>query len=166
MLAGGTARPDIGPCFYEPTILEDVDERLALFGDETFGPVVSVYRVDSVEEAIEKANASQYGLNFSVWSRDTARAHEIATRLEAGTVNINEGYAAAWGSVDAPMGGFKDSGVGRRHGAQGLLKYTEPQTVAIQHLVPLSAPPYLSQDTFVSVVVFALRLMRHLPGIK
>ena len=64
------------------------------------------------------------------------------------------------------MGGFRDSGVGRRHGAQGLLKYTEPQTVAIQRIVPLSAPPYLSQDQFVSVVVLALRVLRYLPGIK
>ncbi len=166
ILAGGRARPDIGPYFYEPTILEDVDESMAVFGDETFGPVVSIYRVDSVDEAVEKANASPYGLNFSVWSRDTARAHQVATRLEAGTVSVNDGYAAAWGSVDAPMGGFKDSGVGRRHGAHGLLKYTEAQTVAIQHLVPLSQPPYLSQDNFVSVVVLALRLMRYLPGIK
>jgi succinate-semialdehyde dehydrogenase/glutarate-semialdehyde dehydrogenase len=166
VLAGGRPRPDLGPYFYEPTILENVDERMSLFGDETFGPVVSVYRVDTVEEAIEKANASPYGLNFSVWSGNTGRAHQIATRLQAGSVNVNEGYAAAWASVDAPMGGFKDSGVGRRHGAHGLLKYTEPQTIAIQHMVQLSTPPYLSQDTFVSVVAFALRLMRYLPGIK
>ncbi len=166
VLAGGRARPDIGPYFYEPTILEGVDEAMTLFAEETFGPVVSIYRVDTVEEAIEKANASPYGLNFSVWSRNTSRAHEIATRLQAGTVNINEGYAAAWASVDAPMGGFKDSGVGRRHGAHGLLKYTEPQTIAVQHVMQLSTPPYLSQDTFVSLVGIALRVMRYLPGIK
>ncbi len=166
VLAGGRARPDIGPYFYEPTILENVDEGMTLFGEETFGPVVSVYRVETVEEAIEKANASRYGLNFSVWSRNTDRAREIAARLQAGTVNVNEGYAAAWGSTDAPMGGFKDSGVGRRHGVQGLLKYTEPQTIAVQHMVQLSTPPYLSQDRFVSLVGFALRVMRYLPGIK
>ncbi len=166
VLAGGHARPDLGPYFFEPTILENVDEGMRLFAEETFGPVVSIYRVESVDEAIELANASPYGLNFSVWSRDTGRAHEIATRLQAGTVNVNEGYAAAWASVDAPMGGVKESGVGRRHGDGGLLKYTEAQTVAIQHRVPLFAPSYLSQGSFVSVVVFALRLLRHLPGIK
>ena len=166
VITGGRPRPDIGPCFYEPTILENVDETMTLFADETFGPVVSIYRVENVEEAIERANASPYGLNFSVWSCDTARAHGIAARLQAGTVNVNEGYAAAWASVDAPMGGFKDSGVGRRHGAHGLLKYTEPQTIAIQHMVQLSAPSYLSQDSFVTLVRFALRVMRYLPGIK
>lgn len=166
VLAGGRARPDIGPYFYEPTILENVDERMSVFGDETFGPVVSVYRVDTAEEAIEKANASPYGLNFSVWSRSTERARDVAVRLQAGTVNVNEGYAAAWASIDAPMGGFKDSGIGRRHGEHGLLKYTETQTIAIQHMVPLSAPPYMTQDTFVSVVGFALRVLRYLPGIK
>ncbi len=167
VLAGGRPRPDLGPHFYEPTILENVDERMVVFADETFGPVVSLYRVDTVEEAIEKANASPYGLNFSVWSRDTSRAHEIATRLQAGTVNINEGYAATWASTDAPMGGFKDSGIGRRHGANGLLKFTEAQAVGIQHLTPLSSPPpFMSQDMFVTLVGFALRVMRHLPGIK
>ena len=166
VLAGGRARPDLGPSFYEPTILEGVDEGMAVYAEETFGPVVSIYRVDSVEEAIGKANASPYGLNFSVWTRDLDRGRAIATRLQAGTVNINEGYAAAWASVDAPMGGFKDSGVGRRHGEHGLLKYTEAQTVAVQHLVPMSVPPYLSQDRFASVVVMALRLLRHLPGMK
>ncbi len=167
VLAGGRARPDLGPYFYEPTILDNVDEGMTLFAEETFGPVVAIYRVNTVEEAIEKSNASAYGLNFSVWSGNNARAHEIATKLQAGTVNVNEGYASAWASVDAPMGGFKDSGVGRRHGANGLLKYTEAQTIALQHLVPLSAPPpYMSQDTFVSVVGFALRLMKYLPGIK
>jgi succinate-semialdehyde dehydrogenase/glutarate-semialdehyde dehydrogenase len=166
VLAGGRARPDLGPYFYEPTILTNVDEQMTLFAEETFGPVVSVYRVETIDEAVEKANDSRYGLNASIWSRNADRARQIATRLQAGTVNINEGFASAWASTDAPMGGFKDSGVGRRHGAQGLLKYTEPQTVAIQHVVPLSAPPYLSQDQFVSVVVLALRVLRHLPGIK
>ncbi len=105
VLAGGRARPDIGPHFYDPTILSGVHEGMAAFQDETFGPVVSLYPVDSEEEAIEKANDSAFGLNFSVWTSDPEWGRRVATRLQAGTVNVNEAYAAAWGSVDAPMGG-------------------------------------------------------------
>ena len=79
-------------------------------------------------EAIARANDSVYGLNASVWS--ARRGEAVAAQLRAGTVNVNESYAAAWGSHAAPMGGFGESGVGRRHGSQGLLKYTQAQTVA------------------------------------
>ena len=114
VLAGGRARPDLGPYFYEPTVLTSTSPGMTLYADETFGPVVSLYRVSDTEEAIRQANDSCYGLNFSVWTRDAARGREIASRLEAGTVNVNEAYAAAWASVDAPMGGWKDSGRGQQ----------------------------------------------------
>ncbi len=166
VLAGGRGRPDIGPYFYEPTILEGVTKAMAVCAEETFGPVVSLYRFASEEEAIAKANESPYGLSASIWTRNTRRGHRIATQIRAGTVNINEGYAAGWASVDAPMGGFKDSGVGRRHGEQGLLKYTEPQTIAIQRLVPISGPPYLSRATYARALTFAMKLLKRLPGIK
>jgi succinate-semialdehyde dehydrogenase/glutarate-semialdehyde dehydrogenase len=166
LLAGGHARPDIGPYFYEPTILENVTESMTLFAEETFGPVVAISRFFTDEEAVAKANASAYGLNFSVWGRNTRRAHRLATRLQAGTVNINEGYAAAWGSVDAPMGGVKDSGVGRRHGAHGLLKYTETQTVAIQRLVAISPPAIVKMATRAAGLVFALKLLKRVPWVK
>ena len=91
------ARPDVGPYFYEPTILTGVREGMAAFHDETFGPVVSLYPVDSEDEAIAKANDSAYGLNFSVWTSDPKRGRRVASRLQAGTVNVNEAYAAAWG---------------------------------------------------------------------
>ena len=104
VLAGGRARPDIGPHFYEPTILSGVRDGMTAYQDETFGPVVSLYPVDSEEEAIAKANDSDFGLNFSVWTSDPARGRRVAARLQAGTVNVNEAYAAAWASVDAPMG--------------------------------------------------------------
>src|SRR4029079_5194176 len=106
--AGGRARPDLGPYFYEPTILTGVTPEMKLFSEETFGPVVSVYKFDSVNEAVERANATTYGLNASVWTRDTAKGRRLATRLQAGTVNVNEVYSATWASVDAPMGGFKE----------------------------------------------------------
>jgi succinate-semialdehyde dehydrogenase/glutarate-semialdehyde dehydrogenase len=166
VLVGGRARPDLGPYFYEPTLLTDVSRGMELFEEETFGPVAAITKVSSAEEAIERANASQYGLNFSVWTRDTRRGRELATRLQAGTVNVNEGYAATWASVDAPMGGFKDSGIGRRHGAEGILKYTEAQTVAVQRLLPIAAPPQADGARFAWLATQALRAIRRVPGLK
>ncbi len=105
-------RPDIGPFAFEPTLLADVTPAMALWGDETFGPVAAVYPVDGDEDAIARANDSPYGLTASVWSRDGARAARVARRLAVGSVNINEAYAAAWGSVDSPSSGWKASGPG------------------------------------------------------
>jgi acyl-CoA reductase-like NAD-dependent aldehyde dehydrogenase len=103
---------------------------------------VAVYPFDTDDEAIALANDSCYGLNASIWSGDVRSAHRMARRIESGTVNINESYSAAWGSVDAPLGGLKESGTGRRHGAEGLLKFTVSRTVAVQTGLPLdlSAP--------------------------
>lgn len=166
VLAGGRPRPDLGPCFYEPTILTDTTPDMALSCDETFGPVISLYRVSSTEEAIERANDSNYGLNFSVWTRNLAKGRSVATRLEAGSVNVNEAYAASWGSVDAPMGGWKDSGVGSRHGENGLLKYTDAQTVAVQRVLPIAAPSFVSQEMYAKVMTGAMRALQRLPGRK
>jgi succinate-semialdehyde dehydrogenase / glutarate-semialdehyde dehydrogenase len=88
--------PIWGPHFYEPTLLQDVREAMSLFADETFGPVVAISTFASGEEVVARANQSLYGLNFSVWTTDTARERPFATRLHAGTVNVNEGYAATW----------------------------------------------------------------------
>ena len=161
LLAGGRARPDVGPYFFEPTVLTDVTEDMECHAEETFGPLVSIYRVSDDDEAVERANDTRYGLNASVWSRSARRGRDVAARLRAGTVNVNEAYAAAWGSVDAPMGGMGDSGLGRRHGAGGLLKYTEAQTVARQRLFNL-APPIarLGDDGFAAVMTTSLRLMK------
>lgn len=166
VLAGGRARPDIGPYFYEPTILSGVREGMAAFADETFGPVVSLYRVDSEEEAIAKANDSDYGLNFSVWTSNAKRGRDVAARLQAGTVNVNEAYAAAWGSVDAPMGGMKASGLGRRHGEHGILKYTESQTIAVERLLPVGVPPGLHPRRYARIMSGGLRLLKRMPGVK
>jgi succinate-semialdehyde dehydrogenase/glutarate-semialdehyde dehydrogenase len=166
VLVGGKPRPDIGPYFYEPTILTGVRAGMTAFADETFGPVVSLYRVESEREAVEKANDSPYGLNFSVWTSDPKRGRRVATQLQAGTVNVNEGYAAAWGSVDAPMGGMKASGLGRRHGEHGILKYTEPQTIAIERGLPVGVPPWMRADHYARVMSGGLRMLRRLPGVK
>lgn len=166
VLAGGKPRPDIGPYFYEPTILSGVREGMTVFADETFGPVVSLYRVHSEQEAVELANNSPFGLNFSVWTSDPKRGRQVAAQLQAGTVNVNEGYAAAWGSVDAPMGGMKASGLGRRHGEQGILKYIEPQTIAIERGLPVGVPSWMRADHYARVMSGGLRVLRRLPGVK
>lgn len=133
VLAGGRARPDVGPLFHEPTVLADVPRSARCWGEETFGPVVSVVRVGSDDEAVAIANDTAYGLNANVWTRDTARGRRLAARIEAGTVSVNETYLASWGAMAAPMGGMKASGLGRRHGREGIVRFTQAQTVAVQH---------------------------------
>jgi succinate-semialdehyde dehydrogenase/glutarate-semialdehyde dehydrogenase len=166
VLAGGRARPDLGPYFYEPTVLEGAAEGMTLFRDETFGPVTSVSRFTREDDVVARANDSDYGLNFSLWTRDTGHGHELATRLRAGTVNVNEGYAAAWGSVDAPMGGMKASGLGRRHGAHGIVKYTEEQTIAVQRLLPIAPPRGVPHKLWGRLMTVSLRVLRRLPGVR
>jgi succinate-semialdehyde dehydrogenase / glutarate-semialdehyde dehydrogenase len=160
VLTGGRARPDVGPLFYEPTVLTGTTREMEVCADETFGPCVSVYSVRDDDEAVARANDSDYGLNAAVWSGDLARGRRVAARVEAGTVNVNEAYGAAWGSVAAPMGGMKDSGLGRRHGAEGILKYTETQTIATQRFLGLAAPPRVSDEQWTRVFTAGLRAMK------
>ncbi|MFD9891080.1 succinic semialdehyde dehydrogenase [Amycolatopsis sp. NPDC059027] len=163
VLTGGRARPDLGPLFYEPTVLSGVTPEMTPFADETFGPVVSVYGYTDVTEAIEAANDTPFGLNASVWSRNGRAGWEVAARLKAGTVNVNEGYAATFGSVGVPMGGMKESGVGRRNGAEGLLKYTESQSIAIQRGLALRPGRGVPGSVWARGLTAGLKALRHLP---
>jgi acyl-CoA reductase-like NAD-dependent aldehyde dehydrogenase len=160
IVCGGHRRPDLGALFYEPTILTHVTEQMQLYAEETFGPVVSVYPFGSENEAVECANATRYGLNASIWTRDTARGARLAQQIRAGNVNVNESYAATWGSVDAPCGGRKESGLQARHGAEGILKFTETQTVAVQHFVPVGAPDGMDPSLYARWMTRLLKLLR------
>jgi len=165
VLAGGRPRPDVGPFFYEPTVLADVTEQMTVCDEETFGPVVSIQSVSSDEEAVRRANDTEYGLNASVVGRDRGAAQRVARLLRAGTVNVNEGYAAAWGSIRAPMGGMGQSGLGRRHGDEGLLKYTQSQSIVTQRALGFGAPAGWTDERWGAALVSAITAMKRL-GLK
>lgn len=160
LLAGGRARPDLGPYFFEPTVLEGVTGEMACRDEETFGPLVSVYRVANDDEGIGLANDAAYGLNAAVWTRDLRRGRALAARIIAGTVNVNEGYAAAWGSNGSPMGGMRASGLGRRHGAEGIQKYTESQNVSVQRGPAFVVPPHVPERAWAGAMSLGMRAMR------
>ena len=159
VLAGGKARPDLGPFVFEPTILEGVTAEMTCFGHETFGPVVSLYRFHDENEAVERANDGLYGLNASIYTRDGTRGRALARRIKCGTVNVNEGYGAAFGSLAAPMGGMRESGMGRRQGAEGIHRYTEAQSVGTQRVVPIAPTMGLSEERYAKLMTASLRLL-------
>ncbi|WP_242492288.1 succinic semialdehyde dehydrogenase [Agromyces binzhouensis] len=144
VLVGGNLRPDVGPWAFEPTVLTDVAPGMRVLDEETFGALASLHVVDDELEAVFAANASEYGLNASVLSGSTRRALRVADQLDAGSVNVNEGYRGSFGSVDAPMGGVKASGIGRRNGREGLLRFVDPVTVSVNtRVIPL---PHTGRD--------------------
>jgi succinate-semialdehyde dehydrogenase / glutarate-semialdehyde dehydrogenase len=160
VLAGGRARPDVGPLFYEPTVLEGVDPSMRCFADETFGPVVSLYRFSDEAEALARANEGCYGLNGSIYTRSGRRGRALAAQLTCGTVNVNEPFGASFASIDSPMGGMRDSGLGRRQGAEGVHRYTESQTVATQRVLPIAPAMGMGDKTFARVLTGALRALK------
>ena len=163
VLTGGKRLPEVGPYAYAPTVLEGVTPDMEVYLDETFGPVVSLYRVNSDQDALELANAGNYGLSASVWSKDHTMARVLARKLRSGSVNINDSAAAAAGSIEAGMGGMGDSGLGRRHGAEGIRKYTESQTIATQSLkMPLGVPEGMEIAKFVKVGNLQMKLLKRL----
>ncbi len=126
-VAGGEREFDRG-YFVRPTVFAKVEDSMAVATDEIFGPVVSVLRFKEVDEVIDRANATPFGLAAAVWTRDIGKAHAVAERVKAGTVWVN-----CYNVVDpaAPFGGYKMSGLGRELGEQAFDAYTETKTVTI-----------------------------------
>ena len=139
VLCGGRPRPDLGPGFFEPTVLTGVDSSMQLFRDETFGPILAIQVVPDAQEAVRLANDTEFALSASVWTRDSDRGTEIAQRLRAGTVMVNDlisGFAIA----EAPHGGTGARGWGRTHGKAGLLEMVHLKYVDVDRLPGMEKP--------------------------
>jgi succinate-semialdehyde dehydrogenase/glutarate-semialdehyde dehydrogenase len=163
LVAGGRHRPDVGPLFYEPTILTDVPDDAQMAREETFGPVVAVYEIADANEAIRRANATDFGLHAAVWTRSPRRGIRIAAQLHTGSVAINEAYGSTYASYDLPSGGTGASGLGRRHGPEGLLRFTESQAIAIQRLLPIGPGTTISDTAYARMLTIGLAIYRRIP---
>lgn len=163
VLAGGVARPDVGPYAYEPTVLTDVPDDALLAREETFGPVVAVYRVNGDDDAVAAMNDTGYGLSASVWTADAAAGRRVAARIEAGAVAVNDGFRASWSAPAAPMGGWKGSGVGGRHGATGIRRFLQEQSIATQRLLTLTGPEGIAPQTWNAALTLGLKSLRRTP---
>jgi acyl-CoA reductase-like NAD-dependent aldehyde dehydrogenase len=135
VLVGGGVQQNGAGHFYAPTVLVDVDHTMETMREETFGPVVPIMRVADVDEAVRLANDSAYGLQASVWTRDTPRGEEIAKRLEVGAVCVNAAQINYF-ALNMPMGGWKASGISSRHGVSGIRKYSRQQALLVSGFGP------------------------------
>lgn len=139
LLSGGHPRPDLGPNFFQPTVLAGVDASMQLFRDETFGPILAVQVVPDAQEAVRLANETEFALAASVWTSDATRGKAIARELRAGSVMVNDavcGFAIA----EAPHGGTGLSGWGRTHGKAGLLEMVHLKYVDVDGLARMEKP--------------------------
>lgn len=133
VLTGGERLPELRPNFYAPTVLADVTHEMRIMREETFGPVLPIMPFNDDNESIQLANNSEYGLAASVWTRDSIRGANLARRIHAGTVMVND-VVSCFGISEAPHGGVKASGLGRTHGRFGLeemvrLKYLDTDRI-------------------------------------
>jgi len=128
LVCGGSRVGDRG-YFIQPTVFADVEDGMKIAQEEIFGPVMSIIPFKTVEEVVDRANNTTYGLAAAVWTRDIGKAHAVANSVRAGTVWVN-----CYNVVDnrAPFGGFKQSGIGREMGEYGLQQYTEIKTVTVK----------------------------------
>jgi len=140
VLCGGSARPELGPTFFEPAVIAGVDSSMKLFQEETFGPILAIQVVRDAKQAITQANDSPFALAASIWTKDKARGMALATELRAGAVMVNDAISY-FGIAEAPHGGGGASGWGRTHGKAGLLEMVQMKYVDVDGL-PRSEKPW------------------------
>ncbi|MGZ8480380.1 MAG: aldehyde dehydrogenase family protein, partial [Candidatus Binatia bacterium] len=117
--------------YYLPTLMTNVPEDSRLTKEEVFGPALPVYTFKTLDEALEKANASEFGLGSSIWTRNLLHANKAIDKLQAGNVWVNSLH---YGYDELPFGGVKSSGVGREHGPEALDYYLEPKGVVVVNI--------------------------------
>jgi len=133
VLTGGNRRPDLGANFLQPAVVTNVDHSMQLMREETFGPVIAIRSVATADEAVALANDSPFGLSASVWTTDNGRGREIASRIRAGSVMIND-VASYYGITEAPHGGPGSSGWGHTHSRLGLLEMVRVKYIDVDRL--------------------------------
>src|SRR5947209_5776364 len=156
-LTGGHGRREHG-MYYEPTVLVDVDHTMEAMTEETFGPTLPIMKVADAEEAIRMANDSPYGLGASVFTKDVERGEAVARRVESGAVVVNDAMLN-YSALELPMGGWKASRLGSRHGAGGIRKYARQQSILITRLAPkrdVHMFPYNKRTTGLLLRLFKL----------
>src|SRR5580658_4457712 len=139
VLCGGKPRADLGPNFFDPTVIASVNSSMKLFQEETFGPILAVQSVKDADEAIARANDSTFALAASVWTGDAKRGQGIAARLRAGAVMVNDAISY-FGIAEAPHGGCGASGWGRTHGKAGLLEMVQQKYIDVDRLPGMQKP--------------------------
>ena len=139
ILCGGRPRPDLGPSFFEPTVVTGVDSSMRLFAEETFGPILAIQPIGDAEEAVARANESPFALAASVWTGDPDRGQLLAHKLRAGAVMIND-VISYFAIAEAPHGGSGWSGWGRTHGKAGLLEMVQPKYIDVDLVAGAEKP--------------------------
>ena len=164
VLCGGNPRPDLGPNFFEPTVIIDVDSSSRLFQEETFGPILAIQRVANADEAVARANDSRFALAASVWTANAALAKKIAAQLRAGSVMINDAISY-YAIAEAPHGGCGLSGWGRAHGKTGLLEMVQTKYIDVDRTPGRAKPWWFRYGADLEKAADAFLQFQYAPGL-